>query len=569
MPATVNDLLQGKPDAVTARPEDLLHSALERMLTYDFSQLPVVDDSHRPIAIVTHESIVRTMTTFRIQLDGVRVSDAMERPVELCRRDDDLLEALDKLQRASAVLVVDTHQALTGLITSHDTTVYFRKRTQDIMLAQDIELLLKDFVQASFQSGSDTLDEEAFITAASEISPSNKELRGSFKKALNLYLGEKVPATKLSATDADRLFEEHLYRKDAPKTIDRLTFWHYIEVLFQESRWARYAPAFSIPGDAVRGLLNNVRETRNDLAHLREVSQRQHDELLLCKDWLARHSDAVKKLFAPTVVAQETETQDSPVASDPPESELGSTDDDSGDESRYQALASYLLNVPRSQDKASVTFQQIEDIIKEKLPSSAREYRSWWANTPVGHTQSKQWLDVGWRVASVSLVEQTATFTRNKQRELAYKNFFTSLSKDVAASGAYASKLPTPAGQSWFTVAPTPHASPRVAFLNFSFARNQQFRVELYIDTLDAQKNKRIFDALMAHKQSIEKSMGEPLSWERLDSRRASRIAYYHPGSIDDPEPSLVALRAKAIDTLRRLHEAILPQLAILTERAN
>jgi hypothetical protein len=50
--------------------------------------------------------------------------------------------------------------------------------------------------------------------------------------------------------------------------------------------------------------------------------------------------------------------------------------------------------------------------------------------------------------------------------------------------------------------------------------------VELYIDRgKDSEKqNKSIFDKLMAKKTQIEGTFGDSLEWERLDTRRASRI---------------------------------------------
>ncbi|MGD0098833.1 MAG: DUF4268 domain-containing protein, partial [Acidobacteriota bacterium] len=53
--------------------------------------------------------------------------------------------------------------------------------------------------------------------------------------------------------------------------------------------------------------------------------------------------------------------------------------------------------------------------------------------------------------------------------------------------------------------------------------------IELYIDQgKDSEKeNLAIFDTLAQHKQAIEKVFGEPLSWERLEGKRACRIAKY------------------------------------------
>ncbi len=51
-------------------------------------------------------------------------------------------------------------------------------------------------------------------------------------------------------------------------------------------------------------------------------------------------------------------------------------------------------------------------------------------------------------------------------------------------------------------------------------------RVEFYIGTTDQETNKRYFDKLFAHKADIEKTFGASLEWQRLDNKRASRIAH-------------------------------------------
>ena len=86
--------------------------------------------------------------------------------------------------------------------------------------------------------------------------------------------------------------------------------------------------------------------------------------------------------------------------------------------------------------------------------------------------------------------------------------------------------------------------------------------VELYIDTGDKNENKRIFDALFQNKQEIEKSFGSPLSWERLDDKRACRIRYIvKEGGLTD-EPKWQTIEDSMIDAMDRFTKAIKPYLA-------
>ena len=50
--------------------------------------------------------------------------------------------------------------------------------------------------------------------------------------------------------------------------------------------------------------------------------------------------------------------------------------------------------------------------------------------------------------------------------------------------------------------------------------------VELYIDTVDVETNKRHFDSLASMRAQIEEQFGEELQWERLNQRRASRVRH-------------------------------------------
>lgn len=567
MPATIGELLQGKPDPVTTRPHESLTDALARMVRHDYSQLPVVDDDGKPVAIITADSIVRALHNFDVLPGALRVLDAMRPRFSTCEIDDEVLDYLDDLQEQPAIFVADPRtKKLVGILTSHDTTDYFRRRAQDIMLVQDIEEMIKNYVRAAFNGA----DEGALSSAIDEITPSNtKELQPRFNKALARYLELSGGTnTKIDYSLAKKAFEEHLYQKEDARAFERLTLNDYIELLVSKTRWERYERVLRLDREALRRLLASVRNTRNDLAHFRtDISEEQREKLRFCKDWLEWHEEGIEAAFAPAPKPGETPPQEARATHPPPPSvpaDVPLPDElNSPEESRYEKLSKWLEKQPADRASVGATFDEIEAIIESKLPASARDHRSWWGNNPKGHTQSKQWLDAGWRVAGVSFRTNTVIFSRNDDRGKAYVAFFSRLQDMVRnAKPEFPVKTLPPGGYHWTTVGQLPDLAHRVAFLNFSFTRRREFRVELYIDATDRERNKRIFDALHRNKNVIEAELGETLHWERIDDKRASRIAVYRQGSITDDESQLAQLREAACELMLRFGRVMREHLA-------
>ena len=73
------------------------------------------------------------------------------------------------------------------------------------------------------------------------------------------------------------------------------------------------------------------------------------------------------------------------------------------------------------------------------------------------------------------------------------------------------------------------------------FASGNRMRVDLYIDIQDEAENKAAFQRLLDQRQAIEAEYGEPLTWEKLEGRRACRVSAYRDGSIAD-EGEVLAL---------------------------
>ncbi|MEC4680578.1 MAG: DUF4268 domain-containing protein [Nitrospirota bacterium] len=103
--------------------------------------------------------------------------------------------------------------------------------------------------------------------------------------------------------------------------------------------------------------------------------------------------------------------------------------------------------------------------------------------------------------------------------------------------------------------------------LGFNYAvRQYEASAELYIDRgKDAdEENKIIFDTLVASKGDIEAIFGEPLEWQRLESKRACRIRKeIELGGYRD-EARWPANQDAMIDAMIRLEKALKPHITKL-----
>ena len=108
----------------------------------------------------------------------------------------------------------------------------------------------------------------------------------------------------------------------------------------------------------------------------------------------------------------------------------------------------------------------------------------------------------------------------NAQRQ----DFFIDVLTDVVAARPTI-RMPSRGNGSWLSYASGPFGS-----WSISATGDGRIRVEAYLDTGVQAVNKQLFDEMLSEAGSWETSSGVPLSWERLDDRRASRIGCYHDG---------------------------------------
>jgi hypothetical protein len=76
---------------------------------------------------------------------------------------------------------------------------------------------------------------------------------------------------------------------------------------------------------------------------------------------------------------------------------------------RYSKLTEWLNN-PKL---IVLSFEQIEEIIGDKLPDSATDHRPWWGNENGNPSrQCHAWLDAGWEVDRVDLKARIVRFRK-------------------------------------------------------------------------------------------------------------------------------------------------------------
>ena len=529
MPFTVGQLM-GSRMPVTVLDTDSVKHAQDVMTSNSFSQLPVVNKNNKALGMITNESILSALHTFGVVIDNMYVKDAMSQMrvldamYEVKRTyytNDSIFLLIEDLKETNAVLIVDHEQRLVSIITSYDTTEYFRMRAEDLMYAEEIEAKLKEFIDSCFFLSNGSLDIEK---------------RDAVIKSIR------------------------------NKKYEKLTQHDFVEILLHDSLWEKYSSIFSFEHDTVHRMLIDAKDTRNDAAHFHteDISTEQRQRLKFCRDWLYRHASLVSAVFeSNTTDISEQQVEDIKNAETPSgiieESTLSNDDnkvnantEEISLEKQYSRLSTWLQKVPIDKERISLNFKGIEEIIGEELPASARLYPVWWSNNFKVNPQAQQWWEAGWNIATVRMPEEVVVFRRIEGRKKAYVDFFSSLLAHLDSLHSFPMRNSSPTGTSWLTLASVPSNDQRVAYLGFSFARRKRFRIELYIDTGNELKNKDIFNKLRVNKDKIEEEIGVELGWELLEGVRASRIACYHAGAITDTVEELDTLRNWAVETMLR-----------------
>lgn len=134
-----------------------------------------------------------------------------------------------------------------------------------------------------------------------------------------------------------------------------------------------------------------------------------------------------------------------------------------------------------------------------------------------------------------------------------YLAFWTDYLDEMRKAHPDWSRARKASSQNWMDF-PSPIRGTRI---NPSFAAGDRLRHEIYIDCGDRERNKALFNHLLAQRAAFEEAYGRPLEWEELPNARASRIAEYRPHSDVVREPEHAVYIAWFLDAGVRLRRAL------------
>jgi hypothetical protein len=80
---------------------------------------------------------------------------------------------------------------------------------------------------------------------------------------------------------------------------------------------------------------------------------------------------------------------------------------------KYQPLTEFLRR--QSSDVTSMSFDEVERVIGQRLPESARRHRAWWSNNPQNSVMTQAWLDAGFESEQVDMTRRRLVFRRTRQ----------------------------------------------------------------------------------------------------------------------------------------------------------
>jgi len=221
----------------------------------------------------------------------------------------------------------------------------------------------------------------------------------------------------------------------------------------------------------------------------------------------------------------------------------------------------FWLKVRTNLEARRIRLVFVADVIPPELRTIVEFLNEQMKSTEVLALEVKEYGSDGLKTLVSTVVGQTRAAQQAKgqrepsEKQRLYQEFWTEVIGEVKQRFPGWSRARTPPPQSWFELP----AGRTGIFYSLSFVSDAQVRAELYVDPYDeALQGGEAYRRLEAHKTEIESAFGGPLQWEPLETRRASRIAAYRAGTIEQSQ-AWPEYKEWLVSTVGKLRGAIQP----------
>jgi hypothetical protein len=498
----IEQLLKNKNELNCIPQSKTVRDALTQMVKNDYSQLPVLDETGSLLGIITEQSIISTYfhSMGAVSLLDLGVDHCLTRAAILSA-DSDIFEALDILHNVYAIVIIKNQKPI-GILTDYDTTHFFRDLSEGLILIEDIETTLRQYIQHTFENDN------------------------------------VMKAALMRAFQADRRDQSKPARE-----FESLSFSQHIQLITTETNWEKFASYFE-PKPLFIEFMDQVGQIRNQLAHFRgQLEPIQYSALIRVRDWLSSRPKPLemqKKSYPQVEIKSEEIVQ-------------------TKRSGKYDPLQSWLED-QKADGKTNlrVSFQDIGKLLENELPESARKHRSWWANEMTSHVQAAAWLKAGWLVEDVDFETDEVSFRQSVSA--LYPPFFMNILERFKARNPGITQAVGGSTQNWLSI-----GGGRPGFtLNWVLPRESILRVELYIDVGDKEINKTFFRKLESQRAQLEEKIGVTLDWDILENKQASRVFASTPFKITYSLEEHERATEWGIEMMSKFMEVFIPRVKAL-----
>lgn len=166
----IGKLASANNPPMAVKPDATVNEAVTKMLTYDYSQLPVMPNERDVKGVISWASVGSRLALGR---ECMHVRDCMDTHHEISA-DTSLFAAIDSIVSHEYVLVRGHDQKISGIVTTSDLSLQFLQLGEPFLLLGEIEnhirrLIFGKFTAAELSEAKDPADTGREISAISDL----------------------------------------------------------------------------------------------------------------------------------------------------------------------------------------------------------------------------------------------------------------------------------------------------------------------------------------------------------------------------------------------------------------